>query len=361
MDVVTSDPFLNTHISAIAHNQWPDAQRQVNIMFFKLNQLGGQSLVNPAVQKWKSALEDKIFVDWDTFDYLNGSKPMNIEEIIGNAQTAINKKDTQIITPPPDPMGGPTVPTFIYTYGVNVASFVKDWSNRMGVATGKKPDNVQYYTPSPFGCFLAGTKVRLSCGQDINIEEVKDGMKVLSHGGTVSTQTAECVQPLIPEGELIFGFNGEDPFFFSGHAFWTTEGWKAVSPSVCQEENPDVKVGTLQVGDIVFRIAQVDPLLYQPVVVHRFTSMKLQEATKMHGLHLVGSRSYHANGYVVIMNYPMLTQKRLRDGFAKLSPEEKARLATATKQIVPELSKALGGFVSSALVNTGLHVPNIDH
>ena len=358
-----SDPFLNTHISAIAHNQWPDAQRQVNIMFFKLNQLGGQSLVNPAVQKWKSALEDKISVDWDTFDYLNGSKPMNIEEIIGNAQTAISKKNTQVFNPTPVPTvigPAPVMPTYRYTYGADVASFVKDWSSQMGVATGKNPDNVQYYTPSLFGCFLAGTKVHLSCGQDINIEEVKDGMKVLSHGGTVSTQTAECVQPLIPKGELIFGFNGEDPFFFSGHAFWTTEGWKAVSPLVCQEENPDVKVGTLQVGDIVFRIAQVDPLLYQPVVVRRFTNMQLQEATKMHGLHLVGSRSYHANGYVVIMNYPMLTQKRLQDGFAKLSPEEKARLATATKQIVPELSKALGGFVSSALVNTGLHVPNID-
>ena len=358
-----SDPFLNTHISAIAHNQWPDAQRQVNIMFFKLNQLGGQSLVNSAVQKWKSALEDKISVDWDTFDYLNGSKPMNIEEIIGNAQTAISKKNTQVFNPTPVPTvigPAPVMPTYRYTYGADVASFVKDWSSQMGVATGKNPDNVQYYTPSLFGCFLAGTKVHLSCGQDINIEEVKDGMKVLSHGGTVSTQTAECVQPLIPKGELIFGFNGEDPFFFSGHAFWTTEGWKAVSPLVCQEENPDVKVGTLQVGDIVFRIAQVDPLLYQPVVVRRFTNMQLQEATKMHGLHLVGSRSYHANGYVVIMNYPMLTQKRLQDGFAKLSPEEKARLATATKQIVPELSKALGGFVSSALVNTGLHVPNID-
>ena len=179
-------------------------------------------------------------------------------------------------------------------------------------------------------------------------------MKVLSHGGTISTCTNEDVANLMSEGETVYGFNEENAFFSAGHAFWTTEGWKAIAPDIAREENPDLLVGTLQVGDIIFQIAQFSPLLYEPKVIRSFTTKKLDVATMMYGLHLIGCKSYHANGYVVIMNYPVLTQKRFSEGIFKLNPEEKARLATALNTVVPELSKTLGGFIPPVLGKAGL-------
>ena len=360
LDIVTTDAFLNTHSSAVVHNEWPDMQRQVNIIFFKLYHLGGQSLMDTAVKKWTSAFQDKISVDWNAYDYLNRNRPMNISSIDGSVKAAIQVKDTNVMPSPPLP-GGPVLSTYVYTYGRNVAKFVDDWSKRIGVATGKKPDNVQVVTPSPFGCFMAGTKVTLSNGQHLNIEAVKEGMKVLSHGGTISSQTKEEVANLMPENETIYGLNDESPFFSAGHALWTTEGWKAIAPEIAQEENPDLVIGALQVGDIVFRLVQFSPLLYEPIVIRNFTSKRLDIATMMYGLHLTGYKSYHANGYVVIMNYPLLTQKRLLEGIKKLNPEEKARLVTAINMAVPELSKTLGAFIPPVLANAGLlSVPKTD-
>ena len=360
LDVVTTDPFLNAHSSAIVHNEWPDVQRQVNIIFYKLYHLGGKSLMETAVKKWTSALNDKISVDWNTYDYLNRNRPMDISSIDGSVKAAIQVKDTDVIHSPSLPEG-PVMSTYVNTYGKNVAKFVDDWSKRIGVATGKKPDNVQVVTPNPFGCFMAGTKVTLSNGQHLNIEAVKEGMKVLSHGGTISSQTKEEVANLMPENETVYGLNDENPFFSAGHALWTTEGWKAIAPEIAQEENPDLVVGALQVGDIVFRLVQFSPLLYEPIVIRNFTSKSLDIATVMYGLHLTGYKSYHANGYVVIMNYPLVTQRRLLEGIKKLNPEEKARLVTAVNMAVPELSKALGAFIPPVLANAGIWtVPKTD-
>lgn len=192
----------------------------------------------PAVEKWKGALQDNICENWNTYDYLNGSKPMNIDDIVGNVNAAVQNKHTEVIpaSPPPPLLGNPAPPTYVYTYGADVCKFIDDWSKQIGVATGRKPDNVKYYIPNPFGCFMAGTKVMLSNGQNIGIEDVQDGMKILSHGGTISTCTNEDVANLMSEGETVYGFNEENAFFSAGHAFWTTEGWKAIAPDIAREE-----------------------------------------------------------------------------------------------------------------------------
>ena len=309
-------------------------------------------MLDTAVGKWRNAI-DTISVNWNTYDYLDGNKPMNISSINGDVKSAISVKDTRVTASHPFG-GGMSHPIYIHTYGSAVVTFINDWSGRIGVATGKRPDNVKTEVPNAFGCFTAGTKVIISNRQCMSIEEVTEGMKILSHGGTISTQTNEQVATLVPMEETIYGFNNEDPFFSRGHAFWTTEGWKAIDPQLAREENPDLAIGTLQVGDIVFCIAQSSPLLYKPVIIHDFTSRKMEAATTMYGLHLTGYMSYHANGYVVVMNYPQLTQKRLRDGISKLNLEEKAHLASAVSTVIPELSKSLGGFIPPVLANAGI-------
>jgi hypothetical protein len=52
------------------------------------------------------------------------------------------------------------------------------------------------------------------------------------------------------------------------------------------------------------------------LIASRITSRILDLGTKLYDLHLLdGHRSYHANGYVVAMNYLQITEHRLREGF----------------------------------------------
>ena len=196
--------------------------------------------------------------------------------------------------------------------------------------------------------------VKLSDGQELPIEKQRQGIKILALGGETTTITYEFVQHTLKEGQKLFGFNDDTPFAALHHPFWTTEGWKCLDPETAKEENPDVDFKLLQVGDIIFRIAQTNPFLYEPVKIHKFTFLSLEEPTKIYGLHLDGPRSYHANGYAVMANYPVLTKKRIREGMKKLSEEEKESLAFALSSAKVELTKVLGSWAEDALSDLGL-------
>ena len=204
------------------------------------------------------------------------------------------------------------------------------------------------------GCFIAGTKVVLTSGIDFSIEKQTGGLKIMAMAGEVTTITDEFVDHVLDKGQKLFGFNDDTPFAALHHPFWTTEGWKCIDPETAKEENPDVDFKLLQVGDIIFRIAQTSPFFYEPVKIHKFTFLSLEEPTKIYGLHLNGPRSYHANGYAVMANYPVLTKKRIREGMKKLSEEEKESLAFALSSAKVELTKILGSWAEDALDDMGL-------
>ena len=201
---------------------------------------------------------------------------------------------------------------------------------------------------------MAGTKVTLTSGNDIRIEKQTGGLKIIAMGGEVTTITDEFVDHLLSAGQKLVGFNDDTPFAALHHPFWTTEGWKCLDPDTAKEENPDVDFKLLQVGDVVFHISQTDPLLYQPIKIRRFVFTILQEPTKIYGLHLDGPRSYHANGYAVLANYPVLTKKRIREGMKKLSEEERESLTAAISSVNAELTKVLGSWARDALDDMGL-------
>ena len=199
-----------------------------------------------------------------------------------------------------------------------------------------------------------GTKVTLTNGDKINIEKQAMGVKVLAMGDEATTITEEYVEHTLPAGEKVFSFNDDEPFAALHHPFWTTEGWKCLDPESAKEENPSIDFKLLQVGDIVFRVAQTDPLLYEPVKVRRFNFITLSEPTKIYGLHLDGPRSYHANGYIVAANYPVLTKKRVRDGIQKLTEEQKESLQSAITSVQRELTAVLGSWAEDAFIDMGL-------
>ena len=201
---------------------------------------------------------------------------------------------------------------------------------------------------------MAGTKVQMSNGQELSIEKQSKGIKLLALGGETTTITDEFVEHILDVGQKLVGFNDDTPFAALHHPFWTTEGWKCLDPETAKEENPNVDFKLLQVGDITFRIAQTEPLLYELVKIRKFTFLTLQEPTKIYGLHLDGPRSYHANGYAVMANYPVLTKKRIREGMKKLSEEEGNGLTSALSSVKVELNKVLGSWANEAFDDMGL-------
>lgn len=188
----------------------------------------------------------------------------------------------------------------------------------------------------------------------MSIEKQTSGLKILVHGGEIATITAEFVENTIPPGDQLFGINDDAPFASVNHPFWTTEGWKCLAVEAAKQENPDIEFKLLQVGDIVYKIAQTSPLLYEPIRISRFTFRTLSEPTKIYGLHLDGPRSYHANRYVVAANYPVLTKKRVQEGMKLLNAQETQKLASAITSARNELTKVLGSWASSAFEDMGL-------
>ena len=194
----------------------------------------------------------------------------------------------------------------------------------------------------------------LTNGTSLNIEKQTGGLKVLALGGETTTITEEFVDHILSAGLKIFGFNNDTPFAALHHPFWTTEGWKCLDPETAKEENPDVDFKLLQVGDTIFRIADTKPLVYEPIKIRQFTYHILQEPTKIYGLHLNGRASYHANGYAVMANYPVLTKKRIRSSVDDLAQEEKEKLRSAITSVKVELTKVLGSWAEEAFDDIGL-------
>lgn len=116
----------------------------------------------------------------------------------------------------------------------------------------------------------------------------------------------------------MYGINQTKPFFTAGHVFHTTTGLRAIDSKVAQLENDFLEVGTLSVGDEVLRLPQdwnsskaSSSTSYDVVTIDSLPS-ELTASTHVYGVHLrEGLRSYHANGFLVALNYPELTVQRL--------------------------------------------------
>lgn len=74
------------------------------------------------------------------------------------------------------------------------------------------------------------------------------------------------------------------------------------------QENPWADVGRLAVGNILLRL-NVKSKSYEQVVIESISSETSAQVKTVYGLHLrEGRRSYHANGYLVAVNYPEVSQ-----------------------------------------------------
>jgi len=161
--------------------------------------------------------------------------------------------------------------------------------------------------PPAFSGFRPGTLVWTNQGEN-SIEHLEENGSI--HTRTSPTQyvlrSDERVFTMIPSRKtVLLAINKEDPFFTLNHVFYTTTGLRAVYPDGARQEDPWLSVGVLKVGHVLLRAS--GGKFYERKAVQSVNTT-VEECEAVYGVHLrEGLHSYHANGYVVHLNYPEIT------------------------------------------------------
>ncbi|KAL9566594.1 hypothetical protein ACKAV7_009509 [Fusarium commune] len=184
-------------------------------------------------------------------------------------------------------------------------------------------------------CFIAGTKIITKSGNK-PIESLEENDWVLTNGANDEWGLVSDERVVIPvDSPIIYGFNDEAPFFTAGHVFHTTTGLRALDAELAMKENPWAEVGRLSAGHVLYRLAK-DGRTYDQVPILDINWRQMPEVTEVYGVHLrEGRRSYHANDYLVMVNYPEITLKRICSTLATFSPDDQVRLIQSLKELNP--------------------------
>ena len=229
-------------------------------------------------------------------------------------------------------------------YGDPVVAFMNDFMD-LGVFDGT-PSMIERSTREQIGsflggCFRSGTKV-LTRDSHVAIEDANEGLEVLTRAGD-QPQYGICSDEVVyqesgTEGlKTLWGINDEVPFFTANHVFHTTTGLRAIDPAGSRSENPWIDVGTLQAGHVLLHTR--DGRSYDEVPIHRLTSVATTD-NRVYGLHLrEGLRTYHANGFLVNLNYPEITIKSIGRALQQFSQPQRLSMLRAIHEIKPLLDR----------------------
>lgn len=336
---VVSSSFVNTTMVRLIGAE-ADWLAKLNLVFYKINRLD-PSLTAEVLDAWKTAYPDKGIVNtWESHAFIPPQQFSN-DQFLSQVNAVIAQKHTWTDTLP----GNAYEETVWEDYGLKVVAFLKGKPKQLGLTTGKKPDNFDYYNKAT--CFVAGTPILLADRSIRPIEQIAGGHQVLAQDGQISIQTDEQIVVTLERAAYIYGINEVEPFFDRAHAFWTEDGWKSITPEITREANPSFPVSQLSAGDTLYRVAEGTSFSYQKVRIEKITRRPIPAGSQLYGLHLIGARSYHAHGFCVAMNYPMITEKRLTGGLARLTDAERTLLAQALAPIMPMLKRAIGSFIEA--------------
>lgn len=205
--------------------------------------------------------------------------------------------------------------------------------------TVKPQDNT---TPAPQpSCFVPGTLIWTSSGQ-VPIESLQENMTILTRGAESAgsmqqwgTASDEVVQQKAPQ--TLYSFNGGAAFVTAGHVFFTTTGQRAISPALAKAENPWMDPGQLQIGHKLLHTE--DGHTYQLISIDSIDAHD-SNVEHVYGVHLRGGlRSYHANGFLVAMNYPEITIASVAKQLSLLPKHARLDLISKMQELKPILDR----------------------
>ncbi|RKL20259.1 hypothetical protein BFJ68_g2968 [Fusarium oxysporum] len=228
------------------------------------------------------------------------------------------------------PLREQAMPIIHYLKNCASADFIVQRPGRLSQYKHQPPSN-----NGPGTCFVAGTRIITKSGNK-PIEDLEENDWVLTNGANDEWGLVSDERVVIPvDSPIIYGFNDEAPFFTAGHVFHTTTGLRALDAELAMKENPWAEVGRLSAGHILYRLGK-DGRTYDQVPILDINWRQMPEVTEVYGVHLrEGRRSYHANDYLVMVNYPEITLKRICSTLATFSQEDQVRLLQSLKELNP--------------------------
>ncbi|KPM43987.1 hypothetical protein AK830_g2506 [Neonectria ditissima] len=196
--------------------------------------------------------------------------------------------------------------------------------------------------PSGGGYFAPGTKILTRSGE-INIEDIQADSQIVTRAGE-SPEYGVCSgkTAVVDEASsdiLLYGLNYEQPFFSASSVFHTTTGRRALDPESALRENLSAEdnIGRLSVGRVLLHTA--DGKSYNPVPIQQLQSAQAN-STLISGIHLKeGARSYHANGFLMYVNYPEITNENVAKMIGTLPEKQRLEVLSRFPKLRPLLEE----------------------
>lgn len=142
-----------------------------------------------------------------------------------------------------------------------------------------------------FSCFIAGTQVLLTNGDPKSIELIEGKEWLVGHDGCHNQVLG--VEITVLGNRALFAINESDYFVTAEHPFMTLDGWKSIDPQATLEENSELEVGRLSVGDVLVKSND------QRMTIHVINRQSASAKTLVYNLLLSGNNSYFADDFLV--------------------------------------------------------------
>lgn len=141
-------------------------------------------------------------------------------------------------------------------------------------------------------CFPAGTRVLLPNMKTKPIEEIEVGDRVMCYDGSALIEdTVEEIESPVRDHLYTLTFENDDRLqLTSEHPLYTALGLKSLSPQSTEQENPDLIVGTLRIGDRVKTAAGYQKVLKVELMRGEVQTYNLKRLTTY--------SCYYVNGFL---------------------------------------------------------------
>lgn len=139
-------------------------------------------------------------------------------------------------------------------------------------------------------CFIAGTTIFTGDGEHVLVQNVAVGDVLRSqHGNSI---VAAFDHPKLGE-RWLYSINDSLFFVTSEHPFYTKDGWKSIDPKATAEENPELTVGRLDIGDSI----ELEDGTYLDIT--EMNATRVSGDTQLYNFKLEGDNTYYANSMLV--------------------------------------------------------------
>jgi hypothetical protein len=164
------------------------------------------------------------------------------------------------------------------------------WDNFWGINNADGSQRAP--TTSMGGCFIAGTPVLLADGSEKAIELLRVDEQVLAYDGKqqVPATIIGCISFPAKQTYALTFDDGNTLITTDSHPLAGENGWKSISPGSTAQENPDLPVTALQVGDTIYTAGGT---------LCRLVSIQKRNIEQVYNITVDGSHTYYASGVLV--------------------------------------------------------------